>query len=284
MKRETRRIVFQDHYQKVCHQNELLIRQVLAKKRRIAELLRDRQMLVDDNVRMFSYSQLLDARRREAEDQRDQLHAALQAVNKMAANRLLLIVPEAFGVVGSTIRLRSGRYLDLLDPRPDQFTFLDIAGGLAKICRFGGQIDCYYSVAEHSYHCAHQAQLDRHSTEVQQAALLHDAAEAFIGDVVKPLKMILGEPYAEIERRMEGAISQKFNVDFAAHKATIREIDHAMLIHERLNLFSADNCEWVGQREVRKVDSRIVLHCWDATHSEGIFTQTARWLGIEVNQ
>lgn len=46
---------------------------------------------------------------------------------------------NTFGCVANSIRLRSGRYLDLADPKPDQFTLDDIAGALSKICRFGGQ-------------------------------------------------------------------------------------------------------------------------------------------------
>src|SRR5581483_7354063 len=114
--------------------------------------------------------------------------------------------PKAFGCINNTIRLRSGRYLDLADPRPDQFAFADIAGGLSKICRFGGQINHFYSVAEHCWHCCKLAGADGQCLETQVAVLMHDAAEAFCGDVVKPLKIMLPE-YAEIERRVEAAIA-----------------------------------------------------------------------------
>ncbi len=53
-----------------------------------------------------------------------------------------------FGCGANTIKLRSGKYLDLKDPQPDQFDFEDIAGALAKICRFGAQCNEFYSVAE----------------------------------------------------------------------------------------------------------------------------------------
>mgnify|MGYP000629654760 FL=1 len=56
----------------------------------------------------------------------------------------------AFGCVNNTIRLVSGHYLDLANPMPDQFEIDDIAGGLSRICRFGGQCPQFYSVAEHS--------------------------------------------------------------------------------------------------------------------------------------
>ena len=119
---------------------------------------------------------------------------------------------DPFGCVKNTIRVRSGRYFDLLDPQPDQFTLADIAGALSKMCRFGGQIGRFYSVAEHSVLCAQQAAADGASIEVQAACLMHDAAEAFIGDVVKPLKVMLPQ-YHEVERRVELCIVRKYRLE-----------------------------------------------------------------------
>jgi hypothetical protein len=158
----------------------------------------------------------------------------------------------AFGCVKNTIRLRSGRYFDFTDPQTGQFTFSDIAGALAKICRFGGQVDRFYSVAEHSVHCAQVARDDGRSKDVQFAILMHDAAEAFCGDVVKPLKIMLPQ-YSEIERRVELVIASKFGIDFASHADVIREIDWAMLIAERRSMFSADDVTWHGENEVRRL-------------------------------
>lgn len=162
----------------------------------------------------------------------------------------------SFGCVKNTIRLLGGTYFDFLDPKPEQFTIEDIANALSKICRFGGQVGRFYSVAEHSILCAKQAAIDSRNGACQRAVFLHDAAEAFVGDVVKPLKIMLAE-YAVVEQRVEDAIAEKFNVDFYGHKEVIREIDHAMLIAERHALFSADDVEWFGEKEVRTLAPRI---------------------------
>lgn len=172
-----------------------------------------------------------------------------------------------FGCVKNTIRLRSGAYFDFLDPQPDQFTLEDIAGALAKICRFGAQCDFFYSVAEHSVRCASQASEDGQPTDVQLAVLLHDAAEAFCGDVVKPLKIMLPE-YSAVESRVEAVIAEKFGVDFERHRAVIREIDHAMLIAERHAVFSRDDVEWTGEREVRKLLLNRGVVGWQPTLAE----------------
>jgi hypothetical protein len=79
---------------------------------------------------------------------------------------------KAFGCVGSTIRLASGRYLDLAEPDPAVITIEDIAAGLSKLCRFGGQISRFYSVAEHSLACVWLATMRGYSAPVKRACLI----------------------------------------------------------------------------------------------------------------
>jgi 5'-deoxynucleotidase YfbR-like HD superfamily hydrolase len=179
---------------------------------------------------------------------------------------------EAFGCVKNTIRLRSGCYFDFINPQPDQFTLEDIAGALAKICRFGGQCPQFYSVAEHSVHCAWQAYADGHDPETCMAVLFHDAPEAFCGDVVKPLKIMLSE-YKGIEHRVEQVIGDALDIDFNHHAKVIREIDHAMLIAERRALFSADGVTWFGENEVRRLSTEFKL--WPPDVAEAEFLKTA---------
>lgn len=185
---------------------------------------------------------------------------------------------EAFGCVKNTIRLRSGRYFDLRNPQPEQFTLGDIAGALSKMCRFGGQIDRFYSVAEHCVRCCVQAIGDGANADVCRAALMHDAAEAFIGDVVKPLKVMLPE-YATVEDAVEHVIRRKYWL-FALPDtaAAVKEIDRAMLIAERKALFSADGVEWTGEKAVRQL--AVKFECWEPEAAESQFHLHAAFLGI----
>lgn len=177
---------------------------------------------------------------------------------------------NSFGCVKNTIRLRSGLYFDLADPQPEQFTLKDIAGALSKICRFGGQCERFYSVAEHCYHCSMVAE------SVPLALLLHDAAEAFCGDVVKPLKNMLAD-YGPIEQRIENVIAAKYGgLDF--EQPEVREIDQAMLIAERRAMFSADSVKWTGEDSVRRLD--IWFECWGPAQAEAKFMSRAKQLGI----
>lgn len=175
-----------------------------------------------------------------------------------------------FGCYKNTIRLRSGLYFDLANPKPEQFTIRDIAGALSKICRFGGQIDRFYSVAEHCCHCSEFAK------SAPLACLLHDAAEAFVGDVVKPLKIMIPE-YAAIEDAVEKVIAAKYGVDFG--NPEVGEIDRAMLIAERHALFSKDSVKWTGEDDVRKLEVRI--GCWTPGRAENLFIFRAMSLGID---
>lgn len=102
------------------------------------------------------------------------------------------------------IMLASGALFDLLDPSGSDFTLQDIAHGLARVCRFAGQSNRFYSVAEHSVHVARLVPVEN-----ARAALLHDASEAFIGDVTRPLKALLPD-YRAIEQRVECAIFERF--------------------------------------------------------------------------
>lgn len=98
----------------------------------------------------------------------------------------------------------------LLAPATESIIIQDIAAALSKQCRFGGQTHWFYSVAQHSIIVSLMA-----PPELRRAALLHDAAEAYIGDVTKPVKVILGAAYQWIETEWMNAISRRFDVPLA---------------------------------------------------------------------
>jgi 5'-deoxynucleotidase YfbR-like HD superfamily hydrolase len=109
----------------------------------------------------------------------------------------------------------SGRRLDLLDPSPLDVEIGDIAHGLARVARWNGQTsgDHAFSVAQHSLVVEDIfRRLDGASPEECLMALLHDAPEYVIGDMISPFKSVVGGGYKAVEKRLEAAIHLRFGL------------------------------------------------------------------------
>ncbi|MDO5621009.1 MAG: HD family hydrolase [Paracoccus sp. (in: a-proteobacteria)] len=113
-------------------------------------------------------------------------------------------------------RMLSGRRLDLLDPTPFDIEIEDIAHGLAFVARWNGQTrgDWAYSVAEHSLlvEALFAGVTPSASPQDRLAALLHDAPEYVIGDMISPVKSALGVEYGEMDKRLSAAIHRRFGL------------------------------------------------------------------------
>lgn len=101
----------------------------------------------------------------------------------------------------------SGKIINLYEPDPALIDIEDIASALSKSCRWNGNLPDFYSVAQHSCHVAWLAPVP-----LRFAALMHDAPEAYAGDVIRPIKQLLAAAYFEIEQRLTEAVCQKFNL------------------------------------------------------------------------
>jgi 5'-deoxynucleotidase YfbR-like HD superfamily hydrolase len=138
----------------------------------------------------------------------------------------------------------SGRRLDLLDPSPLDVEIEDIAHGLARVARWNGQTagDWPMSVAEHSLLVedifARQSRAEPSPAE-RLAALLHDAPEYVIGDMISPFKAALGLDYAAFEARLAAAVNLRFGLPAALAaplKARIKKADRASAYLEAVQL------------------------------------------------
>ncbi|MEQ9260202.1 MAG: HD family hydrolase [Roseovarius sp.] len=125
----------------------------------------------------------------------------------------------------------SGRRLDLLDPTPVDIEIEDIAHGLSFVARWNGQTngDFAYSVAEHSLLV--EAIFARISPKAppkwRLAALLHDAPEYVIGDMISPVKNAVGPGYDELDKRLAAAIHLRFGLPAAIPATVKRQIKRA---------------------------------------------------------
>ncbi len=112
-------------------------------------------------------------------------------------------------------RMLSGRRLDLLDPTPMDIEIDDIAHGLAFVARWNGQTrgDWPYSVAEHSLLVEQIfSRQTATSPRWQLAALLHDAPEYVIGDMISPVKAAIGQSYGDLDLRLTAAVHIRFGL------------------------------------------------------------------------
>lgn len=128
-------------------------------------------------------------------------------------------------------RMLSGRRLDLLDPTPVDIEIEDIAHGLAFVARWNGQTrgDWPYSVAEHSLLVVDIfARLDPGSSPRDRlAALLHDAPEYVIGDMISPVKSAVGPGYGALDDRLQVAINLRFGLPAQTPAALKKRIKRA---------------------------------------------------------
>lgn len=152
---------------------------------------------------------------------------------------------DRFGCLENRIKVAQGHYVDLIDPDPEMIDIRSIAAALSKVCRFGGHCPKFYSVAEHCVHAAARAEADGLGSGVVGAILMHDAAEAYIGDMVKPLKVKLPD-FLEVEQRMESAIDKRFGLAMHHHAAVVKDYDRMMLKAEKLALWPEDSEHWEG--------------------------------------
>jgi 5'-deoxynucleotidase YfbR-like HD superfamily hydrolase len=110
----------------------------------------------------------------------------------------------------------SGRRLDLLDPSPLDIELADIAHGLARVARWNGQTEGahIFSVAQHTLlvEALLRARVPRLERRWRLAALLHDAPEYVIGDMISPFKAVIGDAYQATEKRLLAAIHLRFGL------------------------------------------------------------------------
>ena len=135
-------------------------------------------------------------------------------------------------------RMLSGRRLDLLDPTPVDIEVEDIAHGLAFVARWNGQTkgDFAYSVAEHSLlvETLFTRMQPSASVKWRLAALLHDAPEYVIGDMISPVKAAVGSGYGELDDRLTAAIHIRFGLPAAIPATIKKQIKKADNISARL--------------------------------------------------
>ena len=175
---------------------------------------------------------------------------------------------HSVGLRGDWMQTVTGRAFYPLDPRPEEIHFEDIAGALSKICRYGGHTLKFYSVAEHCVHMANAA-----PRELALSALMHDASEAYLSDVIRPIKPFLSN-YADIERRLEAAIAERFDLPYPL-PAEVKRLDNAILADERDQAMTTPPQDW----RLPEKPLGVRLQFWSPDDAEAQFTLAFRRFG-----
>jgi len=129
----------------------------------------------------------------------------------------------------SSITTLSGKWFDILNPEEYEYDVEEMATALSNLCRYTGHVNKFYSVAEHSVLVSRIVPVS-----LRLPALLHDASEAYLGDVASPLKKLLPE-YRAIEERVQAAIFKYFGLEYPMDTA-IHEADKRMYWQERQDI------------------------------------------------
>lgn len=137
---------------------------------------------------------------------------------------LLSQMSEVYNKTG--IRTFSGEFVDVINPDPEKINIQDIAHALSHLCRYGGHTDEFYSVAQHSIAVSYLV-----PEEVALEGLLHDATEAYMVDLPRPIKKQIKQ-YSEMEQYFyRWAISPCFNLNPILPRS-VHNADNAMIVYE----------------------------------------------------
>ena len=152
--------------------------------------------------------------------------------------------------IGDWFLTYTGKQFWPLDPRPDDICIEDIAHALSNICRFGGHVKNFYSVAQHS--------LLVHKICPTFQALMHDATEAYIGDMVRPLKVSQPD-FKSAERLIWINICERFGIN-PIMQPEVKDADNIALFTERRDLMFPGGPKWKLEEQYKPVKEKIITY------------------------
>jgi 5'-deoxynucleotidase YfbR-like HD superfamily hydrolase len=173
---------------------------------------------------------------------------------------------------GDWFHTYTGRKFYVFDPRPEDVDIVDIAHSLSLTCRFNGHTKEFYSVAQHSIHVCNvfnrlaKAEGLEDSNEAHLCALLHDATEAYVGDLIRPIKLGIPE-FKRIEESIWKCILERFDLTLEWTRTKtpvlVKKADIILLATERRDLLpegpGQDRLTWAIEEQIEpEPDLRIV--------------------------
>lgn len=168
-----------------------------------------------------------------------------------------------------------------LDPKPEEVHIEDIARALSMLCRYGGHVARFYSVAEHSVHVSRMVYARTKSAELSLWGLLHDASEAYIADVTRPVKHQRAmQPYRDAEKKLQAVICEAFGLPVLEPRE-VTEADVRILGTEAVQLKTPIHPDWHAScpgGELPPPDETIGRLGWAPELAENAFLRRFRML------
>ena len=173
-----------------------------------------------------------------------------------------------------TIETFTGGLIDPLNPNPQSIRIEDIAHALSNVCRFAGQSRVFYSVAQHSLIVSSLCR-----AEQARIGLMHDAAEAYLGDLTRPVKSRFPN-YVAAEAKLTAVIFSRFNLDIRL-LPSIKPIDLQVCLAEALSLLPPRPEHWAAfERLISSPRHDLSISPINPRSAELLFLARARELGL----
>jgi len=170
------------------------------------------------------------------------------------------------------IQTFTGKQFWPLDPRIEEIDFYDVAHALANICRYTGHVKSFYSVAQHSVLMS-----DIVPAADRRWALMHDAAEAYLTDIARPLKRAPEfAAYREAEERLERCIAERFDLPWPMPES-VKAADLRMLATERRDLMATPPIPWRSTAGIEPLQYTIEPQTPQAAKRSFMATFLALW-------
>ena len=154
---------------------------------------------------------------------------------------------------------RTGVRFDLLHPKAADIRAEDVAHALAHICRYNGHVSEYYSVAEHCCLMADWA-LANDSELLARECLVHDAAEAYVGDIVRDTKALL-HGYQDLEDAVQRVVREAWGIGEPPIAGLVKMVDNRILVDESHALYRSRGGGWKGIEGLEPLGVKV--ECWD---------------------
>jgi len=200
----------------------------------------------------------------------EMLQSAAKLDDKMKVDRQVNLFHNGVGVSGgydkeaAWIQTYSGRRFNPTNPNPDAVVIQDIAHALSMQCRFTGHTKKFYSVAQHSVYVSHIC-----NEEDALWGLLHDASEAYLVDVPRPLKRSgKFQAYLDYEAQMQEAICKRFGLPIQ-EPPSVKKADTKLLATEARDLMSPLHSDWVN----RATPLPFTIDAWEPQKAKNMFMQ-----------